>query len=31
MEVRLPELFRQMRLLGIGIDEVDGAWKKAEK
>ena len=27
MGSRLPELFRQMRLLGIGIEEVDKAWQ----
>ena len=26
METRLPEMFRQMRLLGIGIAEVEKAW-----
>lgn len=26
MEQRLPELFRQMRLLGIGIDDIHKAW-----
>ena len=26
MEQRLPELFRQMRMLGIGIEEVEGRW-----
>ena len=28
---RLPELFRQMRLLGIGIGEVDMAWQSLTK
>ncbi|MBP5715747.1 MAG: GntR family transcriptional regulator [Bacteroidales bacterium] len=28
MNERLPELFRQMRLLGIDISEVDDAWRK---
>ena len=28
MEVRLPEMFRQMKMLGIGIGEVDEAWKR---
>ena len=28
MDNRLPELFRQMRLLGIGIEEVRKAWKQ---
>jgi DNA-binding transcriptional regulator YhcF (GntR family) len=28
MKERLPELFRQMRLLGIGIDEVCKAWEQ---
>ena len=28
MEQRLPELFRQMRLLGIGMDEIVEAWQK---
>ena len=27
-EQTLPELFRQMRLLGIDIDEIDRAWAK---
>ena len=27
MKERLPELFRQMRLLGIGIEEVCKAWE----
>ena len=27
LQERLPELFRQMRLLGIGIAEVDKAWQ----
>ena len=26
MHVQLPELFRHMQLLGIGIDEVSAAW-----
>ncbi len=26
MEQRLPELFRQMRMLGIGIEEVEERW-----
>ena len=26
MEARLPEMFRQMRLLGIGIEEVEERW-----
>ena len=26
METRLPEMFRQMRLLGIGMEEVEKAW-----
>ena len=26
MEQRLPELFRQMRMLGIGMDEVEERW-----
>ena len=29
MQQRLPDLFRQMRLLGIGIDEVNEAWAQA--
>ncbi len=28
MNERLPELFRQMRLLNIDISEVDDAWRK---
>ena len=28
MQERLPELFRQMQLLGIDIKEVDEAWEK---
>ena len=28
MKERLPELFRQMRLLGIGIEEVCKAWEQ---
>ena len=28
MKQRLPELFRQMRLLGIGIEEVCKAWEQ---
>jgi len=28
MDNRLPELFRQMRLLGIGIEEVCEAWEQ---
>ena len=28
MKERLPELFRQMQLLGIDIKEVDEAWEK---
>ncbi len=28
MESKLPEMFRQMQLLGIGIEEVDKAWNK---
>ena len=28
MKEKLPELFRQMQLLGIGFDEVEQAWKK---
>ena len=28
MKERLPELFRQMRLLGIGIEEVSKAWEQ---
>jgi DNA-binding transcriptional regulator YhcF (GntR family) len=28
MDNRLPELFRQMRLLGIGIEEVCKAWEQ---
>ncbi len=31
MEQRLPELFRNMRMLGISIDEVDEAWNDIEK
>ena len=31
MKERLPELFRQMRLLGIGIGDVDEAWAKEQK
>lgn len=27
METRLPEMFRQMRLLGIGMEEVGKAWR----
>ena len=27
METRLPEMFRQMRLLGIGMEEVEKAWR----
>ena len=27
METRLPEMFRQMRLLGIGLEEVEKAWR----
>ena len=30
MEHRLPELFRQMRLLGIGIDDIHKAWDGCE-
>ena len=30
MQQRLPDLFRHMRLLGIGIDEVDQAWRRLE-
>ncbi len=26
MEARLPEMFRQMRMLGIGIEEVEERW-----
>lgn len=26
METRLPEMFRQMRMLGIGLEEVEKAW-----
>ena len=29
MEERLPELFRQMRLLGISIDTVDARWQES--
>lgn len=29
MEERLPELFRQMRLLGISIDTVDASWQES--
>ena len=29
MKERLPELFRQMRLLGIDISEVDEAWAQS--
>jgi len=29
MDSKLPEMFRQMQLLGIGIEEVDKAWNKA--
>ena len=29
MQQRLPDLFRQMRLLGISIEEVNEAWGKA--
>ena len=29
MDSKLPEMFRQMQLLGIGIEEVDKAWDKA--
>ena len=28
MDNRLPELFRQMRLLGIGFTEIKNAWEK---
>lgn len=28
--VTLPEMFRSMRLLGIGIDEVTEAWRNSE-
>ncbi|MBR4239582.1 MAG: GntR family transcriptional regulator [Prevotella sp.] len=28
MEKRLPEVFREMRLLGIGIEEVEGEYEK---
>ncbi len=28
MKERLPELFRQMRLLGIGIEEICKAWEQ---
>lgn len=31
MEQRLPELFRNMRMLGISIDEVCEAWNDIEK
>lgn len=27
MEQRLPEMFRQMRMLGIGIEEVEKEWR----
>lgn len=27
METRLPEMFRQMRMLGIGLEEVEKAWR----
>ena len=26
METRLPEMFRQMRMLGIGMEEVTEKW-----
>ena len=29
MKDTLPEMFRQMRLLGIGIDDVTNAWKES--
>ena len=28
MDTRLPEMFHQMRMLGIGIEEVEKEWKK---
>ena len=28
METRLPEMFRQMRMLGIGLEEVEKAWNE---
>ena len=31
METRLPEMFRQMRMLGIGLEEVEKAWNKQTK
>lgn len=31
MEEKLPELFRQMKLLDIPIETVDGLWKKFEQ
>ncbi|MBO4849658.1 MAG: GntR family transcriptional regulator [Prevotella sp.] len=30
MEQRLPDLFRHMRLLGIGIDDIHKAWEDCE-
>ena len=31
MEEKLPELFRQMKLLEIPIETVDGLWEKFEQ
>ena len=31
METTLPELFRQMRLLNIGIDEVAQKWEESKR
>lgn len=30
MEQRLPEMFRQMRMLGIGMEEVEKAWNNTD-
>ena len=30
MEQKLPEMFRSMRLLGIGIGDVDKAWQRQQ-
>ena len=31
LEQQLPELFRQMRLLGLGLKEIETAWAEDEK
>ena len=28
MEQKLPELFRNMKMLGIGIEDINNAWKQ---